>query len=65
MKNKSNLDIIGGEIFMFFFNGNDLSYRPNMGLAAASTLVRAFRVACTPAFAIDIVCCYIASWMAT
>jgi len=50
---------------MFFFNGNDLSYRPNMGLAAASTLVRAFRVACTPAFAIDIVCCYIASWMAT
>lgn len=52
-------------MLIFFFRGKDLSYRPNIGLAAAKTLVLAFKVAWTPAFAIDIVCCYIASWMAT
>lgn len=46
---------------MLFFKDLDLSYRPNVGLAAASILVLAFRVAYTPAFAIEIVCCYIAS----
>lgn len=42
----------------------DLSYRPNKGFAAANTDVRALRVAWTPALAIEIVCCYIASWIA-
>jgi hypothetical protein len=50
---------------MLFFNDLDLSYLPNNGLAAARILVRAFNVAWTPAFAIEIVCCYIASWIAT
>ncbi len=60
-KHKSNLDIMGGDILMFFCKFLDLSYRPNKGFAAANTLVRAFKVACTPALAIEIVCCYIAS----
>lgn len=48
-------------MLILFFNDFDLSYRPKIGLAAARILVRAFSVANTPAFAIEIVCCYIAS----
>ena len=61
MKNKSNLDIIGAEMFMLCFSDFDLLYLPKRGFAAANMLVRAFNVAYTPAFASDIVCCYIAS----
>ncbi|OBZ79856.1 hypothetical protein A0H81_00483 [Grifola frondosa] len=41
------------------------SYRPHTGFAAASTLVREFSTVVMPAFAMEIVCCSIASWMAT
>lgn len=45
IKNKSNLDIIGGEMLRLSFNDLDLSYRPNIGLAAAKIEVLAFNVA--------------------
>lgn len=57
--------MIGAEILMLYLRAFDLSYLPKRGFAAAKILVLALRVAYTPAFAIDIVCCYIASWMAT
>uniref|UniRef100_A0AAG5CRG8 Uncharacterized protein n=1 Tax=Anopheles atroparvus TaxID=41427 RepID=A0AAG5CRG8_ANOAO len=41
------------------------SHRPKMELAAASTEQREFSVVVMPAFAIEIVCCSIASWIAT
>ena len=41
------------------------SYRPKIGFAAASTEVRAFRIVVMPALAIEMVCCSIASWIAT
>mmetsp|Transcript_19716 Transcript_19716/g.45707 ORF Transcript_19716/g.45707 Transcript_19716/m.45707 type:complete len:229 (-) Transcript_19716:926-1612(-) len=41
------------------------SYLPNVGLAAASTEVRVLRTVVMPALAIEIVCCSIASWIAT
>ena len=41
------------------------SYRPKMGFAAASTDVLAFKMVVMPALAIEMVCCSIASWMAT
>ncbi len=46
---------------MLLFNDFDLSYLPYRGLAAAKILALAFKVAYIPAFAIEIVCCYIAS----
>lgn len=64
-KNRSNLDMMGAEMLMLYFRALDLSYLPKRGFAAARMLVLAFRVAWTPAFAIEIVCCYMASWMAT
>lgn len=51
-------------MFKLSFNDLDLSYLPNKGFAAASIEVLAFRVAYTPALAMEIVCCYIASWIA-
>jgi hypothetical protein len=42
-------------------SGLDLSYRPPAGLAAARIDVRAFSVACIPAFVMLIVCCSMAS----
>ena len=60
-KNKSNLDMIGAEMLMLYLRALDLSYRPNNGLAAAKMLVLAFNVAYTPALAIEMVCCYMAS----
>ena len=56
--------MIGAVKLRLFLRLFDLSYRPNTGFAAARMLVLAFNVACTPAFAIEIVCCYIASWIA-
>ena len=41
-----------------------LSY-PNTELAAASTDVREFRVVVMPALAMEMVCCSMASWIAT
>ena len=64
-KNKSNLDIRGADKLILCFNAFDLSYLPNNGLAAARIDVLAFNVAYIPALAIEIVCCYIASWIAT
>lgn len=60
-KNKSNLDMIGGEIFTLYFKGRDLSYLPKVGLAAARIEVLALSVAWMPAFAIEIVYCSMAS----
>ncbi len=57
--------MIGGEMLIFFRRDCDLSYRPKIGLAAARILVLAWRVAWIPALAIEIVCCSMASWMAT
>jgi len=39
--------------------------RPWIGLAAAKIDVREFSRVVIPAFATEIVCCYIASWIAT
>lgn len=47
------------------FNDLDLSYLPNMGLAAARIDVLALSVAWIPALAMDIVYYSIASWIAT
>jgi hypothetical protein len=44
-KNKSNLDIIGAERFILAFKDFVLSYLPYIGLAAARTAVREFKVA--------------------
>ena len=60
-KNKSNLLIIGADMFRLNFNDFDLSYLPKIGFAAAKILARAFKVAWIPALAIDIVCYSIAS----
>lgn len=65
IKYKSKRDMIGGEMLMFFLSDWVLSYRPKIGLAAARMLVLAWRVAWIPAFAMEIVCCYMASWIAT
>jgi len=64
-KNKSNRDMIGCVMFTFAFNDLDRSYLPPTGFAAASTDVLAFSVACTDALEMEIVCCSIASWIAT
>jgi len=48
-------------MLMLYLRALDLSYRPNNGLAAAKMLVLAFNVAYTPALAIEMVCCYMAS----
>ena len=65
IKNRSNRDMIGSEIYKLLLRFFDLSYLPNLGLAAAKIDVLLFRVACTPAFDKEIVCCYIASCIAT
>lgn len=41
------------------------SYLPNIGLAAAKTEVLELRIVVIPAFAIEIVYCSMASWIAT
>ena len=65
MKNKSNRDIIGADMLTLNLSDLDLSYLPNIGLAAAKIDVLAFNVAWIPALAIDIVYYSIASWIAT
>jgi len=52
---------MGGEISTLDLRGLDLSYLPKIGLAAAKIEVLALRVACIPAFAIEIVYYSIAS----
>ena len=47
---------------MFTFRS---SYRPDGGFAAANTEVRELRTVVIPALAIEMVCCSIASWIAT
>lgn len=42
-----------------------VDYLPEIGFAAARMEVRALRVALTPALVMEMVCCSIASWMAT
>ena len=64
-KKRSKRDMIGGEMSTLYRNDLVLSYLPLTGLAAARIEVRAFSVAWMPAFAIDMVCYSIASWMAT
>ena len=64
-KNKSNRDMIGAVIAMLPLNVLEGSYLPPMGLEAAKMEVRAFNVAWMPALVMEMVCCSIASWMAT
>jgi hypothetical protein len=60
-KNRSNLDIMGGEISTFHLKDLVLSYLPLNGFAAAKIDDLAFNVAWMPALAIEIVYCSIAS----
>lgn len=39
------------------------SYRPLLGLAAATTEHLALKLVTIPAFDIEILCCYMASWI--
>jgi hypothetical protein len=57
--------MIGAEMFTLYLRDLDLSYLPRIGFAAANIEALAFKVACIPAFAIDIVYYSIASCMAT
>lgn len=57
----SKRDIIGAEILTLNLNDLVLSYLPKTGFAAANIDALAFRVACIPALAIDIVYYSIAS----
>jgi len=65
MKMQSNLDNM--ELWNSIYSAACFksSYLPNTGLAAASTEVLEFRMVVMPALAIEIVCCSIASWIAT
>ena len=56
-----DLDMMGAVICTFCFNDLVRSYLPLTGLAAARMEVRALRVAFTPAFVMEIVCCSMAS----
>ena len=65
MKIASNLDRM--ELWKSIYSEACLrsSYLPNTGLAAASTEVLELRMVVIPAFAIEMVCYSMASWMAT
>ena len=52
---------MGADKLILYFKALDLSYLPNKGFAAARILVLALSVAYTPALAIEMVCCYMAS----
>ena len=62
---RAHLDRMAGGSETLYLRGLARSYRPPTGLAAASTDARALSVAWMPALAMLIVCCSIASWMAT
>ena len=64
-KKRSKRDIIGALILTFALSVVFRLYLPPTGFAAARMLVRAFRVAWMPALAMEMVCCSMASWMAT
>lgn len=64
-KKRSNLDIIGEEMFTLYLRDLVLSYLPRIGLAAARIDDLAFSVAWMPAFAMEMVYYSMASWMAT
>ena len=53
--------MMGAVICTFCFSDFVRSYLPLIGLAAAKIDVLAFKVALTPAFVMEIVCCSIAS----
>ncbi|RNA20100.1 hypothetical protein BpHYR1_014909 [Brachionus plicatilis] len=58
---RSKRDMMGADMFMLYLSDLHLSYLPSTGLAAASMLVLAFRVARMPALVMLIVCCSMAS----
>ena len=60
IKIRSNLDINAGGRFMFSITDLFTSYFDFIGFAATSKDVLAFNWQTIPAFATDIVCCYIA-----
>lgn len=64
MKIKSNLESKAAGKLIFLWGEIVLLYRPYTGLAAAKIEVLALRVVVIPALAIEIVCCYITSWIA-
>ena len=64
-KKISNLDISGGESLMLDLRFLVLSYLPMIGFIAANIEHLALSVACMPALVMDIVCCSMASCMAT
>ena len=57
--------MIGIVMSTFAFRVFVRSYLPCLGFAAARIAVRALRLAWMPALVMDIVCCSIASWIAT
>ncbi len=59
----SNRDKIGSERFTLSAKLRELLYLPWRGLAAAITLHLALSWATIPALEMEIVCCYIASWI--
>mmetsp|Transcript_19489 Transcript_19489/g.42049 ORF Transcript_19489/g.42049 Transcript_19489/m.42049 type:complete len:287 (+) Transcript_19489:1953-2813(+) len=65
MKSKSKRERRESGIAMFCIGGNEGSYEPKTGLAAATTAQRALSDAWIPALEIVTVCCSITSWMAT
>lgn len=61
MKKRSNLDMIGAGRFKFALRDLAVLYLPFTGFAAARIDALALSVAWIPAFAMEIVCCSIAS----
>lgn len=59
----SNLDKMGSVKSTFYVKDKLVLYLPWTGLAAAITEHLALSVVTIPAFEIEIVCCYIASWI--
>jgi len=57
----SNLDKRAAGRLIFLWIVSERLYLPKRGFAAANIAVLAFKVVVIPAFAIEIVCCYIAS----
>ena len=63
MQRTSKRDNIGSLKFVLSLKLFPSIYRPFIGFAAAITLHLAFKLVTIPAFDIEIVCCYIASWI--
>ncbi len=65
LKKRPYRDKMAGGSETLYFSGLALSYRPPIGLAAARMEARALSVAWMPALEMEMVCCSMASWIAT